>query len=133
MANKFKLDIISSDRHFYNGEADFVSIPGIDGEYGIMELHEDMVMAIVTGEIDIMLDGKTTKVAVSEGFAEIKPNKVMVIVDTAELPEEIDEKRAKLALERAEDRLRQEQSLKEYYHTQAALARAMNRLKVKRR
>ena len=131
MADKFKLDIIASDRHFYNGEAEMIVLPGIDGEYGILSGHEAMVTAIVTGEIDITLDGKELRVAVSEGFAEIKPESVVIIVDSAEWPEEIDINRAKRAKERAEEKLRQEQSQIEYYHSKLALARAMNRLTIK--
>ncbi len=130
MADKFKLDIIASDRHFYNGEAEMIVLPGIDGEYGIMSGHEAMVTAIVTGEIDITADGEVKTVAVSEGFAEIKPESVVIIVDSAEWPEEIDIKRAERAKERAEEKMRQKQSQLEYYHSKAALARAMNRLKV---
>mgnify|MGYP005805039643 FL=1 len=130
MADKFKLDIIASDRHFYNGEAEMIVLPGIDGEYGIMSGHEAMVTAIVTGEIDITADGEVKTVAVSEGFAEIKPESVVIIVDSAEWPEEIDIKRAERAKERAEEKMRQKQSQLEYYHSKAALARAINRLKV---
>lgn len=130
MADKFKLDIIASDRHFYNGGAEMIVLPGIDGEYGIMSGHEAMVTAIVTGEIDITVDGEVKTVAVSEGFAEIKPESVVIIVDSAEWPEEIDIKRAERAKERAEEKMRQKQSQLEYYHSKAALARAMNRLKV---
>lgn len=130
MADKFKLDIIASDRHFYNGEAEMVVLPGIDGEYGVMKGHEAMVTAVVTGEIDITVDGEVKTVAVSEGFAEIKPDSVVIIVDSAEWPEEIDIKRAERAKERAEEKMRQKQSQLEYYHSKAALARAMNRLKI---
>lgn len=130
MADKFKLDIIASDRHFYNGEAEMVILPGIDGKYGIMKGHEAMVTAVVTGEIGISADGEDKKVAVSEGFAEIKPESVVIIVDSAEWPEEIDIKRAERAKERAEEKMRQKQSQLEYYHSKAALARAINRLKI---
>ncbi|MDO5388745.1 MAG: F0F1 ATP synthase subunit epsilon [Clostridia bacterium] len=130
MADKFKLDIIASDRHFYNGEAEMIVLPGIDGEYGVMSGHEAMITAVVTGEVDITVDGELKTVAVSEGFAEIKPDNVIIIVDSAEWPEEIDIKRAERAKERAEERMRQEQSILEYYHTQAALSRAMNRLRI---
>ncbi len=130
MADKFKLDIIASDRHFYNGQAEMLVLPGIDGEYGVMSGHEAMVTAIVPGEVDITVDGEEKTVAVSEGFAEIKPESVVLIVDSAEWPEEIDVKRAERAKERAEEKLRQHQSKLEYYHSRAALSRAMNRLKI---
>lgn len=130
MADKFKLDIIASDRHFFSDEVESLVLPGIDGEYGVLYGHEAMVTAVVTGEVDITVDGKVLEVAVSEGFAEIKPESVVIIVDTAEWPEEIDVKRAERAKERAEERMRQHQSTKEYYRSKAALARAMNRLRI---
>ena len=67
---------------------------------------------------------------VSKGFAEIVNNRASVLVNTAERPEDIDVKRAEEAKERAEEQLRQKQSIQQYYHTQASLARAMNRLRV---
>ena len=63
------------------------------------------------------------------GFAYVENNSVVVFVDTAERPEEIDLRRAEEAKERAEEKLRQETSRQEYYHTQASLARAMSRMK----
>ena len=61
---------------------------------------------------------------------EIVNNRVTLIVDTAEKPEDINVRRAQEQKERAEERLRQQQSIQQYYHTQASLARAMNRLRV---
>ena len=126
----FKLDIIASDRHFFSGDCNAIVLLAIDGEHGVLPGHEDMVTAIKSGEFRMQVDGQWKNVAVSDGFADIKPESVVVIVDTAEWPEEIDINRAERARQRAEDKLRQRQSLREYYHTQAALSRAMARLKV---
>ncbi len=126
----FLLDIISSDRMFFDGECESLVLPAIDGEHGVLAGHEDMVTAIKSGELRIKTDDGWKSVAVSDGFADIKSDKVIVIVDTAEWPEEIDINRAERARQRAEDKLRQKQSLREYYHTQAALSRAMTRLKL---
>ena len=78
------------------------------------------------------VDGKWEPAAVGAGFVEIKPDYVILLVGFAEHPEEIDRKRAEAARERAEERLRQKQSIHEYYHSKAALARAMARLKTRR-
>ena len=78
------------------------------------------------------LDGKWEPAAVGAGFVEIKPDYVILLVGFAEHPEEIDRKRAEAARERAEERLRQKQSIHEYYHSKAALARAVARLKTRR-
>ena len=75
-------------------------------------------------------EGKWQEVALGGGFAEIVNNRVTLIVDTAERPEDIDVRRAREQRERAEEQLRQKQSTQEYYHTQASLARAMNRLRL---
>lgn len=72
------------------------------------------------------------EVVVSDGFAEIMPDYVILLVSSAERPEEIDRKRAERARERAEERLRQKQSIREYHLSKAALARAMARLKATR-
>ncbi|HOR21555.1 MAG TPA: ATP synthase F1 subunit epsilon, partial [Ruminococcus sp.] len=105
-------------------------ITAIDGLIGIMAGHEPLVTALPTGELKYMVNGKWQYAAISEGFIEVMPDHAIILADTCELPEEIDVKRAEEARARAEERLRQKQSIKEYYQTQAALNRAMNRLKL---
>lgn len=133
MAKTFQLEIIASDHPFYKGECEMLIFPGLDGEHGIMARHEAMVTCISAGELRFLVDGKWQYAAVSAGFVEITPNYVVLLADTVERPEEIDVNRANEARIRAEERLRQKQSIMEYYHTQAALNRAMNRLKVTKR
>ena len=77
-----------------------------------------------------MVDGKWHYGAISGGFIQVMPDQAIILADNCELPEEIDIKRAEEARQRAEEKLRQKQSIKEYYQTQAALNRAMNRLKI---
>ena len=77
-------------------------------------------------------EGSWVDIAVGAGFAEVVNNRVTILVDTAERPEEIDVRRAEEAKERAEERLRQKQSIREYHLSKAALARAMARLKATR-
>ena len=74
-------------------------------------------------------DGPWEAAVVGQGFCEIANNRVMLLADTIEKPEEIDRIRAQEALERAKERLRQKQSISEYYSTRAAMARALVRLK----
>ena len=132
MAKKFQLEIIASDHPFYKGECEMLVFPGIDGKHGIMANHEAMVTCLKAGEIKFQVDGEWHYAAVSEGFVEITPRHVIILADTIEKPEEIDEHRAEEAKLKAEEKLRQELSKKEYYQTQAALNRAMNRLRVKK-
>ncbi len=130
MAKSFHLEIIAADRIFYQGECEHLVITAIDGLIGIMYGHEPLVTSLPTGELKYMVDGKWHYAAISEGFIEVMPESSIILADSCELPEEIDIKRAEEARERAEEKLRQKQSIMEYYHTQAALNRAMNRLKL---
>lgn len=127
----FRLKIIASDREFYNGLAESLVIPVEDGEKAILAHHENMVLATVIGELRFKRpDSETEEVAVGYGFTQVMNNRVLVLVDSAERPDEIDVKRAMEAEERAKEQLRQKQSIREYNHSQASLARAMSRLRV---
>ena len=130
MAKTFHLEIIATDRIFFKGEVEHLVITAIDGLLGIMAGHEPLVTSLPTGELKYLVDGVWTYAAISEGFIQVMPDSSIILAETCELPEEIDIKRAQEARERAEERLRQKQSIKEYYETQAALNRAMNRLKI---
>ena len=100
---------------------------------GILADHENMVIAIEVGEAKMQLEDGTWEIlAVGSGFLEVVNNRVTMLVQTAEKPEEIDARRAEERREVMEEKLRQKQSIQEYYHTKASLARAMNRLKVSR-
>ena len=127
----FGLKIIASDKVFYEGRCRNLVIPAPDGEKGILPNHENMVIAIVVGIARMEIEeGKWQEVAVGSGFVEIVNNRVTLLVETAERPEDIDVRRAEEQRERAEEQMRQKQSIQEYYHTQASLARAMNRLRL---
>ncbi len=130
MAKTFHLEIIATDRIFFQGEAEHLVITAIDGLIGILPGHEPLVTSLPTGELKYMVDGKWKYAAISEGFIEVMPDHSTILAESCELPEEIDIKRAEEARERAREMLRQKQSIQEYYQTQAALNRAMNRLKV---
>lgn len=133
MAKTFQLEIIASDHPFFKGECEMLSFPGLDGEFGVLPNHESMVTCVKEGELRFKVDGEWKYAAVSNGFVEIMPQYVVLLADTVERPEDIDINRANQARMRAEERLRQKQSTKEYYHTKLALDRAMNRLKVTKR
>ena len=130
MEKTFQLEIIASDRVFFQGEVEHLVITAIDGLLGIMAGHEPLVTCLPTGELKYMIGGKWHYAAISEGFIQVLPDKSVILADACELPEEIDIKRAEEARQRAEEQLRQKQSIMEYYQTQAALNRAINRLKV---
>lgn len=129
--NTFSLKIIASDKVFYSGKCGIVIVPALDGEQAIMAHHQDMVIATQVGEVRFKEDegADWQKAVVGIGFVHIANNRVTMLVDTAERPEDIDEVRARQALERAQEQLRQKQSIQEYHVSQASLARAMLRLK----
>jgi len=127
----FYLEIITADRQFFIGQADALILPIQDGQYGVLAGHEPTVTAILPGELKFKAEGQWQVAAVAGGFAEISPDYVIVLVASAEHPDEIDVKRAEAARERAEERLRHKQSKVEYYTSKAALARAMARLKTR--
>ena len=133
MANVFQLEILASDRPFYVGSCEHVVMPTQDGLIGILPGHASLVTMIIPGEVKYMVDGVWRYAAITEGFSEVRSDYVLILADAIELPEEIDAKRAAEAADRAKERLRQRQSMLQYYHSQAALNRAMNRLKISKR
>lgn len=130
MSKTFHLEIIATDRIFFQGECEHLVIRAIDGLIGIMAGHEPLVTSLPTGEMKYMVGGEWHYAAISSGFIQVMPESAVILADSCELPEEIDIKRAEEAKERAAEMLRQKQSIKEYYQTQAALNRAINRLKI---
>lgn len=128
----FHLRIVASDKVFYNGEAECAIVPALDGEYAFLAHHDNIVVAIQPGILRYRgPEGDWEKAVVGSGFAQAANNRVSVLVDTAERPEDIDEVRAREALARAREALRQKQSIQEYHFSQASLARAISRLRGK--
>ena len=120
MDNLFYLEIITPEKQFYVGPAD-----------GVQPGHEPVVTAIEPGIARFQVNGVWQEVVVSDGLAEIMPDYTILLVSSAERPDEIDHARAERAKERAEERLRQHQSVREYHLSKAALARAMARLRAR--
>ena len=127
----FWLKVIASDHVFYNGNCEALVVPAHDGEVGILPHREAMILAVQEGELKFRIPGEQEyhHAVVGLGIVQVANNRVTVVVDTAERPEDIDEVRAKLALERAKEHLRQKQSIREYYMSKASMARALSRLK----
>ena len=127
----FWLKVIASDHVFYNGNCEALVVPAHDGEVGILPHREAMILAIQEGELKFRVPGEQEyhHAVVGLGIVQVANNRVTVVVDTADRPEDIDEVRAKQALERAKEQLRQKQSIREYYMSKASMARALSRLK----
>ncbi|MCR5785224.1 MAG: ATP synthase F1 subunit epsilon [Eubacterium sp.] len=130
MAVTMGLYLVACDRLFYEGRIEHITVPTADGELGIWPNHEELFIAISMGELRFVKeDGEQVDVFVTEGFAEVANNRMKIMVQTIEKPEEIDINRAKEAEERAKEALRQKRSIQEYHQTKASLARAMERMK----
>lgn len=130
---QFKLQFFCADEKEYDGEAVSVTIPVPDGSLGILADHSDMICALHTGELEINTGAEKILYAVTDGMVEVKKGVVTILAFSAEKPDEIDEKRAMEAAERARTRMKLKMSSLEYRQNQAALARALNRIKVKQR
>ncbi len=128
----FNLEIVTPERKFYESDVEMIILKTLQGEMGILKGHEPMVVACAIGPIKIKKDGEWKEAILSEGFLEVKQDKTIILVDTAEWPEEIDINRANEARKRAEERLQHKLSQEEFIHSRAALARAMTRLKMTR-
>lgn len=130
----FYLKVVASDKTFFDGNCVSLVVPVSDGKMGILAGHANSVILITVGEMEITTEsGEKIEAFVSSGLLEIIGGEVTTVVISAEKPEEIDIIRAREAKERAEEELRQTHSIREYYHSTASLARAMNRLKVKKK
>jgi len=126
----FFLEVLTPERKFFSGEAEGVIFKSVDGEMGVLARHAPTVAAVNVGPLKINAQGKWIEALVTEGFAKIMPDKVVILIDTAEYPEEIDINRAKAAKDRAQERLQKQISQLEYIRSKAALSRAMARLKI---
>lgn len=130
--NTFKLRIAASNKMFFDGECKQLVVPiADDGLKGFLVNHENVVAPIEFGEMKITTaDDEVIEAFVGSGFIEFFDNEATLVCISAELPEQIDKRRAQEAKERAEEKMRQKQSIYEFHDSQANLARAMERLKV---
>lgn len=132
MSRTFHLRIYEADSTFYDGQAELVVVPTVDGEFGVMAHHENMVVSVIPGTMKYRIQGQETKQAfVSSGMMRVENNDVLVLVASAERPEDIDENRASENERAAREALLQKRSRQEYILAEATLQRAVNRLKVK--
>ena len=130
----FQVHILAAARTLYEGPCVSLTIPASDGERGILAHHASMMAAIVPGTLRYQPPGEEVQLAaVSLGMVKVEVNEVLVLVDSAERPEEIDEARARREADQAREALLQRKSRQEYQLAQASLARALNRLRVKGR
>lgn len=131
--NTFKLEIIATDRIFFQGESEMTVLPAIDGEQGILAGHEATVVALQAGEMRYTVAGQERIAVIGDGFAEVMPDRVIVLADFAEKPEEIDVLRAEQEKILAEEAMQMQKSRMEYIQSRVQLARALTELQAAKR
>ena len=130
MADTFELEIVTPEKMVVRDVAEEMQIPGKDGYLGILPHHAPLITELAVGEITYRKGNITHHLAVAWGFAEVLPDKVTILAETCERPEEIDVARAEKAKARAEERLKSSSPDIDYDRAEDALERAETRIKV---
>jgi F-type H+-transporting ATPase subunit epsilon len=133
MANTIKLEIVTPQATVYSEDVDMVTLPGVEGQMGILPHHVRLMTQLVPGEMIVRKSGQVRFLAVGEGLVEVTGDRVAIVTDMAVATENIDEARAEEARQRAAARLREKVSAAEVASVNAALARSLAQLRVKRR
>ena len=129
--NIFKVEIITPDRVFFTGESDFIEFSAQAGDLGVYTNHIPMTTVLAPGLVTIHNGDEKKVAAVHAGFAEILGDKVTLLAELAEWPDEIDEKRAEAAKERAEQRLASHSGDVDVKRAEFALKKALIRIDAK--
>ncbi len=130
MAETFELEIVTPERLVVKDRAEQIQIPGRKGYLGILPGHAPLITELAVGEIEYINAGVSTRLSVAWGFAEVLPDKVTIIAQTAELAEDIDVPRAEAARERALQHIKMAEDGTAYEEAAQALAVAEARLAV---
>jgi F-type H+-transporting ATPase subunit epsilon len=130
MADTLHLQIVTPDKKLVDEQTDQVQIPGKSGYLGILPGHAPLLTELMIGEISYSKGGTMVYLAVSWGFAEVLPDKVTILADTAERAQDIDVQRAQEAKAKAEEELRNPSQEMDYDAVNRALRRAEVRLEV---
>lgn len=125
-----KIEIVTAEKLVYSDTVDMVIAPGIEGELGILPHHTPLMTLLKPGDLRVKKGNDEYDLAVTGGFLEVRPDRVIVLADAAERAEEIDEARAEAAKKRAQDRLAHITPETDKARAEAALRRALIRLEV---
>lgn len=129
----FNVHILSATHSFYEGECESLIVPTLHGQYGIMANHCNTIGAVIPGELTCRIPGKDTIYAiVSSGMVKIENNDVLVLVGSAERPEDIEAIRAKKSQDDEKEAKLQKQSIREYHTAQMTIARTFSPRKKKK-
>jgi len=127
------LEIVTPDRLLVREEVDEVEIPGSEGYFGVLPGHTPMLASLTVGEMWYRKGQERFYLGVAFGFAEVLPDRVTILAQMAERPEDIDVGRAEAAKKRAEARITQLKSDVDYDRARAALMKSLMRLQVQSR
>lgn len=131
MADELLLEIVTPEKMAFTGYVEDVTIPGTEGEFGVLMGHEAFLSSVDIGQLNFTRNNKKIYYAINTGYAEVTSNKVTILIETAERSDQIDVTRARRAKDNAESRLeRIAKDSDEYEKVRAALARAITRINV---
>jgi F-type H+-transporting ATPase subunit epsilon len=129
--SSLKLDIVTAERLVYSADVDIIIAPGVEGQLGILPHHAPLMTILQAGELVVRRGGEEESMAISGGFLEVRPDRVIILADSAERAVEIDVARAEEARKRAEGMLKERQAVGlDESRAEAALRRAITRLSV---
>jgi F-type H+-transporting ATPase subunit epsilon len=130
MPDTFQLEIVTPEKKVVDTAATEVQIPGKNGYLGILPGHAPLITELAVGEVTFRVGAEEQQLAVAWGFAEVLPDKVTILAETAERPSEIDVDRARKSKERAEQRLTSGDANVDVERSLDALHKAETRLEV---
>ena len=131
MAEEITLEVVTPEKMVFSGKVDEVTLPGTEGEFGVLRGHEPFLTSVDIGELYFLAGGKKFYYAVNTGYAEVTGSKVTVLIETAERADAIDKDRAIKAKETATASLAQlNKEHEDYEKMRLALVRAINRISV---
>jgi F-type H+-transporting ATPase subunit epsilon len=133
MADTLKLEIVTPEGTIHSEDVSMVTLPAVVGQIGVYPQHVRLITQMVPGEMMVLKDGRDSYLAVGEGLVEVTGDRVAIVTDMAVAAGSIDEAKAEEARQRAEARLREKVSSEELASVNAALARSLAQLQVKRR
>jgi F-type H+-transporting ATPase subunit epsilon len=129
---KLKLDIVTPDGLIFSGDVDEVTATGSEGEFGVLPGHAPFLTTLKIGMLVVKKGSEVMYFFVNSGYAEVGPDKVVVLADSAERAEGIDVERAKEAMKRAEERLKKREEI-DFARAESALERATTRIRIAER
>ena len=128
----FNAKIIEADSTFYSGTMQSLVVPTIDGQYGVLAHHQNLMVAVIPGLLKFMdEEGNWQEASVSDGMMRVEDGEVLILVDAAEWPYEIDAERVRQKEAAAREAMLQKRSVREYTLAEASLKRAISRMKIK--